>query len=74
MRFHPLARNHQMACIRATALALNVDEMHIFDGSDLLSLDGKVNRVDGKPLRDLHANARPCAASPTPDLFSGPNG
>lgn len=34
----------------ATALAMNVDEMHTFDGADLLTLDGKVNKANGKPL------------------------
>jgi predicted nucleic acid-binding protein len=31
----------------ATALRLNVDEMHTYDGSDLLGLNGKVRRQDG---------------------------
>ena len=34
----------------ATALRLDVDEMHTFDGSDLLKLDGKILRQDEKPL------------------------
>lgn len=48
---------HHMECKKptdgvhlATALVLNVDEMHTFDGSDLLKLSGKVLRADGKPL------------------------
>jgi len=35
----------------ATALRMNVDEMHTYDGSDLLSLDGQVRRQDGALLR-----------------------
>lgn len=55
----------------ATALRLNVDEMHTFDKSDLLKLDGKVNREDGKPLKIC----LPYALLVTPEepgLFDGP--
>jgi hypothetical protein len=38
-----------------------------FDGSDLLSLDGKVNRADGRPLRICI----PTPAPTPPDLFTG---
>lgn len=34
----------------ATALRLNVDELHTYDGSDLLGLNGLVQRQDGKTL------------------------
>ena len=34
----------------ATALRLTVDEMHTFDGSDMLRLNGQVSKVNGKPL------------------------
>jgi predicted nucleic acid-binding protein len=34
----------------ATALAMSVDQMHTYDGADLLGLDGKIHRADGKPL------------------------
>ncbi|MFL5297368.1 MAG: type II toxin-antitoxin system VapC family toxin [Phenylobacterium sp.] len=34
----------------ATAVIENVDEMHTFDGSDLLKLNGKVKRSDGMTL------------------------
>ena len=51
MRFHPECKKPSDGIHLATALALNVDEMHTFDGSDLLGLDGKINRADGKPLK-----------------------
>jgi hypothetical protein len=35
----------------ATALALNVDEMHTFDRSDLLGLNEQVMRAEGVPLK-----------------------
>jgi predicted nucleic acid-binding protein len=50
MRLHPTCKKPSDAVHLATALALNVDEMHTFDGSDLLGLTGKINRADGKPL------------------------
>lgn len=49
----------------ATAMALNVDEMHTFD-RDLQKLDGKINRADGKPLKIC----LPYAIAPSaPSLF-----
>jgi hypothetical protein len=35
--------------------------MNTYDGNDLLGLDGKVNRADGKPLKI-------CIPTPTPEL------
>ena len=52
----------------ATALALNVDEMHTFDGSDLLKLDGKTLRADGKPLKICVPKAMPIPPA-APDLL-----
>lgn len=34
----------------ATAIAENVDEMHTYDGNDLLGLSSLVRRRDGEPL------------------------
>lgn len=59
MRHHPQCKKPSDGVHLATALALNVDEMHTFDGSDLLGLDGKVNRADGKLLKI-------CPPKPTP--------
>jgi hypothetical protein len=55
-------------------MALNVDEMHTFDGSDLLSLDGKVNRADGKSPKICIPTRAPAPPAPPPHLFSGPHG
>jgi len=50
MRRHPQCKKPSDGIHLATALRLSVDEMHTFDGSDLLGLTGKINRTDGKPL------------------------
>ena len=68
MRFHPECKKPSDAIHLATALALNVDEMHTYDGSDLLSLDGKINRADGKPLKICTPYAPPPPSRP-PSLF-----
>jgi predicted nucleic acid-binding protein len=73
MRFHEACKKPSDGIHLATALALNVDEMHTFDGSDLLSLDGKVNRADGKPLRICIPTPAPLPPPP-PDLFTESNG
>jgi hypothetical protein len=59
MRHHPQCKKPSDGVHLATALALIVDEMHTYDGSDLLGLDGKVNRADDKPLKI-------CTPKPTP--------
>lgn len=51
LRYHPGCKKPSDGIHLASALALNVDEMHTFDGSDLLHLNGKVERADGKPLK-----------------------
>lgn len=50
MRTHNECKRPADAVHFSTAISLNVDEMHTFD-TELLKLDGKVNRADGKPLR-----------------------
>ena len=51
MRHHDACKKPTDGIHLATALALNVDEMHTYDGSDLLRLDGKVNKLNGQPLK-----------------------
>jgi predicted nucleic acid-binding protein len=51
MRAHTQCKKPSDGLHLATACALSVDEMHTFDNSDLLTLDGKVLRADGKPLK-----------------------
>ena len=63
MRTHPECKKPTDAVHLATALALNVEEMNTYDGSDLLKLSGKVNRADGKPLRICPPRVQPIAPS-----------
>lgn len=51
----------------ATAVIENVDEMHTFDGDDLLKLNGLVTRSDGQSLTICWPPEPP---KPTADLFS----
>ena len=69
MRYHAACKKPSDGVHLATALALNVDEMHTFDGSDLLSLDGKVDRADGKPLKICIPTPAPAPPKP-PNLFA----
>lgn len=64
LRHHPECKKPSDGIHLATALALNVDEMHTFDQSDLLRLDGKIQRADTKPLRIC----TPAVLSPPPPL------
>jgi predicted nucleic acid-binding protein len=73
MRLHPQCKKPSDGIHLASALALNVDEMHTYDGSDLLVLNGKVNRADGKPLTICTPTPVPKKPKPptTPDMFGG---
>jgi predicted nucleic acid-binding protein len=51
MRAHTQCKKPSDAVHLATACSLNVDEMHTFDMSDLLGLDGKVLREDRMLLK-----------------------
>ncbi len=46
---------------------LNVEEMHTYDGSDLLNLSGRVNSSNGTPLVICTPHAAP--EPPPPPLF-----
>lgn len=70
MRHHSQCKKPSDAIHLATALALNVDEMHTFDGSDLLGLTGKVNRADGKPLAICVPKPSPKPPKPQQDIFA----
>jgi predicted nucleic acid-binding protein len=50
MRRHSELEKPQDAIHLASALRLNVDEMHTYDGADLLRLNGVCLRADGAPL------------------------
>ncbi|MER8526658.1 PIN domain-containing protein [Mesorhizobium sp. M0145] len=71
MRHHTECKKPSDGIHLATALALNVDEMHTFDGADLLKLDGKVNRADGKPLKICPPKPTPKPPKPQHDIFEG---
>lgn len=49
-RRHPEIGKPNDAIHLATALFVNVQEMHTYDGNDLLKLNGKLRRRDGEPL------------------------
>jgi predicted nucleic acid-binding protein len=51
MRGHPECKKPSDGVHLATALALSVEEMHTYDGADLLKLTGKINCANGKPLK-----------------------
>jgi hypothetical protein len=51
LRQYPSIGKPQDAVHVATALLENVDELHTFDRSDLLPLDGKLIRQDGSRLK-----------------------
>jgi predicted nucleic acid-binding protein len=54
MRRHPECKKPSDAIHLATAILMNVEEMHTYDGSDLLVLNKKVARQDGE-AGNLHA-------------------
>ena len=66
MRRHPECKKPSDAVHLATALALSVDEMHTYDNSDLLRLDGKINCANGNPLKICGPSVPP----PESELFS----
>jgi predicted nucleic acid-binding protein len=59
MRSHPECKKPSDGVHLATALALSVDEMHTYDSSDLLRLDGKINCANGKPLKICRPQVTP---------------
>jgi len=72
LRLYPECKKPSDGIHLASALALNVDEMHTFDRSDLLRLDGKIQRADTKLLRICTPAALsppPPPESPEPTLF-----
>jgi predicted nucleic acid-binding protein len=50
MRRHPECKKPSDALHLATAILMNVEEMHTYDGSDLLILNGKIAKQDGEIL------------------------
>lgn len=66
MRRHTECKKATDAVHLATAILMNVDEMHTYDGSDLLKLNKLVARQDGEML----VICTPYVAEP--ELFTGP--
>lgn len=69
LRKFPKIKKPQDAIHVATCLLNNLDELHTFDGSDLLDFDGKFPRQDRKMLCICPPPARP--ANPQTELFDG---
>jgi hypothetical protein len=67
LRHHPECKKPTDGIHLATALMLNVEEMHTYDGSDLLNLSGRVNSSNGTPLVICTPHAAP--EPPPPPLF-----
>ena len=65
MRRHPECKKPSDAVHLATAILMNVDEMHTYDGSDLLKLSKLVAKQDGEML----TICTPYVAEP--ELFAG---
>jgi predicted nucleic acid-binding protein len=66
MRRHEECKKPSDSVHLATALRLSVDEMHTYDGSDLIALDGKIACADGRFL--TICRARPIPPPPAPLL------
>lgn len=71
MRAHESCKKASDAIHLATAMRLSVDELHTFDGSDLLGLDKKVMGADGRYLEICPVRPIPKPPKPQepPSLF-----
>lgn len=68
LRQYPTIKKPQDAIHVATCLLNNLDELHTFDGSDLLALDGQIPRQDRHNLKICLPPKRP--KNPQSELFS----
>lgn len=59
LRKYPSLRKPQDAIHAATAALNNIDELHTFDGCDLLALDGQIPKLNGIPLKITKPPKRP---------------
>jgi predicted nucleic acid-binding protein len=64
LRLHTECKKPTDGIHLATALSMNVEEMHTYDGSDLLKLSGKVQRADGKPQIICIPKPKPSPSGP----------
>ena len=65
LRKFPSIRKPQDAIHAATATLFDLDELHTFDGCDLLQLDGKIPKKDGSSFLKI------CKPPPKPDPHKG---
>ena len=65
MRVHPECKKPTDAVHLASALIVNPDEMHTYDGSDLLVLDGKILTTGGRALVICKCRPTPPPATPS---------
>ncbi len=73
-QFHPACKKPTDGLHIASAARWNLDELHTWDGSDILPLNGLVNRNDGKPLTickpyELEQPKAPKSSSPQTAFF-----
>lgn len=64
MRLHPECKKPTDAVHLASALIVGPDEMHTYDGSDLLGLNGKILAANTRPL--VICTPRPIPPPPPP--------
>jgi predicted nucleic acid-binding protein len=69
MRRHPECKKPSDGIHLASALRLSVDEMHTYDGSDLLALDGQIMSADGRYLKICPARPKPPPPPPPAPLL-----
>ena len=74
MRRHKECRKPIDGIHLATALRLSVDEMHTYDGSDLLALDGQIACADGRYLTICRARPTPPPPAPLLDQIEKEDG
>jgi predicted nucleic acid-binding protein len=66
LRTYPIIGKPQDGIHLATALLNNIDELHTFDRHNLLGLNDKIDRMDGKKLHICHPPIRPAPPIPEP--------
>ncbi|WOI53708.1 type II toxin-antitoxin system VapC family toxin [Parvularcula sp. LCG005] len=69
LRRYPVLKKPQDAVHLATALIYSLDELHTFDGSDLIRLDGQIEKPDGELLKICEPPSPPDPNAGT--LFEG---
>ena len=68
-RVHPELKKPTDGIHLASAVRWNADEFHTYDEKNLLPLDGKIKRMDGKLLKICKPPARPPLSKGNEALF-----